>query len=345
MKTVDMHCDTISALRKRRKSGEETGLLKNDMHVDLWKLKEGDYLLQNFALFVNLEKEEDPLKAVLELADLYYEELERNKALAAPVFSYEDIGRNSREGRISTLLTVEEGGVCKGSLSVLRMLYRLGVRMLTLTWNYPNGLGYPNLKFSMEELRNPDFVPDFRNPNTEQGLTERGIGFVQEMERLGMIVDVSHLSDAGFYDVARVTRKPFAASHSNARAVCPNIRNMTDDMIRMLAERGGVMGLNFCPDFLTDVSYRKRPDGRCPDGEDMLEAVTAHAKHIVRTGGIGCLGLGSDFDGIEGNEGLPDASALPRLYEALLRAGFHESEADRIFGGNVLRLYRDTLSV
>ena len=124
--------------------------------------------------------------------------------------------------------------MCKENLAFLRDFYRLGVRMLTLTWNYKNGLGHPNKRkeFPLE-------------PDTVNGLTPLGIEFLQEMERLGIIVDVSHLSDAGFYDVVKYAKKPFVASHSNARSVCGNVRNLTDDMLKKIADCGGVTGINF----------------------------------------------------------------------------------------------------
>ena len=146
---------------------------------------------------------------------------------------------------MSALMTVEEGAVCQGEISRLRALYERGVRMLTLTWNFKNELGYPNVR--MPENSQPTFIPDLKTPNTKDGLTKTGIAFVEEMERLGMIIDTSHLSDAGFYDVLKYTKKPFVASHSNARTISASVRNLTDDMIRRLSERGGVTGLNFCP--------------------------------------------------------------------------------------------------
>ena len=137
------------------------------------------------------------------------------------VRSYRDIEDNWRKGRMSALLTIEEGGVCQGSLRFLRDFYRLGVRMMTLTWNFPNELGFPN-KRERREDGTTYLVPDQSN-----GLTGTGIEFVEEMERLGMIIDVSHLNDAGIWDVFRHTKKPFVASHSNARAVASHPRNMT----------------------------------------------------------------------------------------------------------------------
>lgn len=331
MKAVDMHCDTLSVLRRQQNEKPEVGLLQNEFHVDLRKLQEGGYLLQNFAMFVDLKKEEDPWKAIEQMSALFYRELEKSRERIAPVRNWSEIEKNRVDGKLSALLCVEEGGVCGGDVHKLKQLYEMGVRMLTLTWNYPNELGYPN--FIWEENGE---LPDFKKPNTEQGLTETGRIFVEEMERLGIIPDVSHLSDAGFYDVLETAKKPFVASHSNARTLCPWVRNLTDDMIRRLAERGGVIGLNFCPDFLTEGEPRKNNPGT-------IEAIVEHAKYITRIGGIECLGLGSDFDGIEGHAELPDASYLPRLKEAFHANGFAWSDIDKIMGSNVLRIYRDCL--
>ncbi len=173
-------------------------------------------------------------------------------------------------------------------------------------------------------------------PNLTGGLTEKGKELVAEMENLGIIPDVSHLSDAGFYNVLAVTKKPFVASHSDARAVCPNVRNMTDDMIAKLSERGGVMGLNFCADFLEEKPLGEENPGT-------IAAVVRHAKHIVNVGGIDVLGLGSDYDGIPTHRELPGAQSMGRLWDAFHDAGFSEGELDKIFYGNVLRVYKDTL--
>lgn len=339
MKVVDMHCDTISELLKKKRNGSDENLCRNSGHVDIAKLKSGNAYLQNFALFVNRGKIDDPLEEVLQMIDLYYEELSANRDDIAPVYSYDDIEKNRVAGKISALLTVEEGAVCKGSLSYLRILYKLGVRMMTLTWNYENEIGYPNVRSRtyeeyMETMQSE--IPFYKVADTEHGLTDKGIEIVREMERIGMIIDVSHLSDAGFYDVLRVTKKPFAASHSNARAICPWVRNLTDDMIRQLALRGGVIGLNFCPDFLMEVSEGESNTGT-------IAGIVEHAKYITNVGGIDCLGLGSDFDGIDGHGELPDYSFLPRLADALLRAGFSADDTEKIFHKNVLRFYKELL--
>lgn len=323
MRVIDMHCDTISRLLEKREE-----LLQNTGHLDLKRMKESGYLLQNFALFVELSKDRDPWEKLCALYELYEREMEKNQALIGKVLQYSDIERNEREGKLSALLTVEEGAVCKGEIEKLEELYAKGVRMLTLTWNFPNELGYPNFR---GELFEQGFEVMFHSPQTELGLTGRGREFVIRMEELGMIPDVSHLSDAGFYDVAAVTKRPFVASHSNARAVSPCVRNLTDEMIRLLAERGGCMGLNFCPDFLEEGS------------KGTVEAVVRHAKHIVKVGGIEVLGLGSDFDGIPGHEELPGAQSMDRLYDALKKQGFTESQLEKLFYRNVLRVYQDCL--
>lgn len=325
MKIADMHCDTISELFARMAEGRSDTLAKNELHIDIAKMKKGDYLLQNFAMFVNLKKREDALAYCLELIDLYYRQLELNGEYIAPVFRYEDIEENKRQGKMSALLTIEEGGVTRGNLAHLRNFYRLGVRMLTLTWNHVNGIGYPNVSPVNGE-------PDWHTPDTVNGLTELGVEFVREMEDIGMIIDVSHLSDAGFYQVLSSTKKPFVASHSNARSICPHVRNLTDDMIRKLALRGGIMGMNFYPAFLGE-----------DDSAETVSAVVRHILHIRNIGGYECIGLGSDFDGIPGHRELKDCSFLPLLEEELRLAGLASGEIEGIFYKNVLRLYRDVL--
>ncbi len=207
----------------------------------------------------------------------------------------------------------------------------MGVRMMTLTWNFPNELGYPN-RILTEDGRPPLCVAD-----TEHGLTEKGIDFVQEMERLGMIPDISHLNDAGIWDVFRYTKKPFVASHSNARALAGHPRNLTDEMIRTLAERGGVAGINFCASFLRDQEEGAEPiHSRCRD-------MVAHMKHMKQIGGIGCIGLGSDFDGIRSIVEMGDCSGIQMLANEMEREGFTVGEIEAVFHGNVLRLYRELL--
>lgn len=368
MKVVDMHCDTISELLHRKEQGKPASLRQNEGHIDLLRMRKGHYLLQNFALFVMLEKDGDPWERVCRLYQCYQEELEQNRDILAPVLQFSDIAKNEAAGKMSAMLTVEEGGVCKGEVEKLRELYRMGVRMITLTWNFENEIGCPNFQQdlkqqmrqamdawkdaakkaenrSVQEEREQEekrriaqeaFDAFYHTPDLTGGLSERGRELVAEMERLGIIPDVSHLSDKGFYDVLEVTEKPFVASHSNARAICPCVRNMTDDMIRRLSRRGGVMGLNFCADFLEE-----KPVGVNNPGT--IAAVVRHARHIASVGGIEVLGLGSDFDGIDTHKELPGAQSMERLWDALWKEGFSERELDKIFYQNVLRVYRDSL--
>ena len=330
MQIVDMHCDTISELLCAKREGKPHSLRENQLHADLLRMRESGYILQNFALFINLRKciNHHPWEELLEQYELYREELADNTDLVAPVTCFADLECHRRAGVISAMLTVEEGGVCGGDLHKLEELYALGVRMLTLSWNYSNELGHPNIQLDKE--------PDLYRPESVPGLTKRGFEFVECMEAFGMVIDVSHLSDAGFYDVASCSKKPFVASHSNARAVCACSRNLTDDMIRLLAQKGGCMGLNYCADFLVD------PKGRS-ETVDYWEAVASHAKHIVNVGGIEVLGLGSDFDGIPTNRDIRDVTCMERLWEAFGKAGFTQGEREKIFEKNVLRIYREIL--
>lgn len=330
MKVVDMHCDTISEIRYSIQDGNPQELKSNNLHIDIEKMKKGDYLLQNFAMFVNMKRPEDPLESCLHLIDIFYTEIEKNKKDIAVVRTYNDILENQRAGKLSALLAIEEGGVCKGDPAFLRDLYRLGVRMMTLTWNNENVLGYPNIVPATDDTVFPC------EPIVNKGLKDKGFEIIAEMERLGIIIDVSHLSDAGFYDVYDHTTRPFVASHSNARTLCRHCRNLTDDMITKLANRGGVMGLNYCGSFLEEAPT----EDEC---KSTVKQMAKHARYITNLGGMSCLGLGSDFDGITRNLEMDDCSKLPLLEDALRKEGFHESEIEAIFYGNVCNLYREML--
>lgn len=329
MKVADMHCDTIAELYYDHRDGGDASILENRLHIDLKRMKQGDYLLQNFALFTHLGREAKPFEHTMKLLDTFYTELEAHQDLIGIVRGWEDIEANRKAGRMSAMLTLEEGGVCQGELAYLRDFYRLGARMMTLTWNFENELAYPN-KIGAEHP--PKCVPD-----TVNGLKEKGIEFVREMERIGMIIDVSHLNDAGIWDVFKYTKKPFVASHSNARALASHPRNLTDEMIKALAERGGVAGINFCAAFL-----QNEVDGVEPDHSYCRDMV-AHMKHMRAIGGIGCIGLGTDFDGIGSIVEMKDCSGIQMLADEMSAQGFTDGEIEAVFCGNVLRLYKELL--
>lgn len=325
MKVIDMHCDTIYEINRMQKEGKKIGLRDNELNISLKKMQEGDYLLQNFAMFTPLKQVDDPVKHVQDLIDTFYQEIEKNSDLISVVYSYDDICQNMKQNKMSALLTLEEGAVVNNDLAYLRNYYRLGVRMIALNWNYVNGIGHPN--FDMN-----DDTHGFHCCDTQNGLTEFGIEYVKECEKLGMIIDVSHLSDAGFYDVLKYTNQPFVASHSNAREVCDHARNLSDDMIRELSKRRGVMGINFASDFLNEHDDMSR-----------ISSMVKHIQHIVKIGGINCVGLGTDFDGIPQNLELKDASYMPQLYHALEEAHFSKEDIEKIFYKNVLRVYQEVL--
>lgn len=325
MRILDMHCDTIERLYHENMTED---LCRNSLQLDLEKMEAGEYLLQNFAVFIDAGRTEDTFEEAQGMIDLYYREMEKNRDRISPVLCFRDIQTNCKQGKMSALLTIEGGEALKGRLEALEHFYERGVRLVTLTWNYENELGFPNL------VRAKDGTPllDHRN---KRGLKAFGIAAVQKMENLGMIIDVSHLSDGGFFDVARYTEKPFVASHSNAASLCPVSRNLTDEMIRILAERGGVMGLNFCAAFLQSADQR-RPESRI---EDMVRQI----RHITDVGGTDVCALGSDYDGIPCCDDMPDASCIQQLVEALMHSGFSQDEIEKICFRNALRLYREIL--
>ena len=373
MKYIDMHCDTISEIWYSHLRGENTSLRQNNLMIDLEKLQKGDCLCQNLALYVDLHRRADfienpsepgadpccnpystltpdkaapfaktpahanpeapeyldPWYTVSCLVKTFQEELAANSDLVAQARTGAEIRSNLKAGKLSALLSIEEGGCCMGSLDHLKTLYDAGARMMTLTWNYENELASPN-----HPCKERYFSFDPQRDQEDHGLKARGIEFVEAMGEMGMLVDVSHLSDAGFYDVCSILKGPFVASHSNARAICGCSRNLTDDMIRLLSEHGGVMGLNFCPEFL---------EPKDQDPRQTLDAIAAHARHIINVGGRECIGIGTDFDGIGGLLDYGSADRMGALAEGLSEKGFTQEEIEGIFYKNVLRVYDDVL--
>ncbi len=309
MKIIDMHCDTICELTDTKES-----LLSNSFQVDVNKLQTSNYQLQNFALFTDQGKYSCAEHRTLQMYVTYKEMLEQCKESIAPVYSYEDILKNEREGKISSLLTLEEGDVVFEDIHMLRFYYDLGVRMIALTWNYNNAIGFANT--------------DQRN----KGLMPFGFEYIQTMEELGMIIDVSHLNDAGFYDVYHHTTKPFVASHSNARTLCDVPRNLLDDMILKIAERRGVIGINFYGQFLKKGSKYST-----------IEDIVNHIVYMKELAGIDVIGLGTDFDGIDSICEIEHAGQMGKLQEALVKHGFTQEEIEKIFYKNVLRVYKEVL--
>lgn len=318
---ADMHCDTVSVLYNFGKP--EDSLRKNNFHIDLERLKKANYILQTFALYQDISKDGDPYEYARKLLKLYKEQIKKNSDLIIPVLYKEDIDKLKDGKKVGSLLTLEEGEACKGNIDKLHEFFNEGVRLITLTWNNPNTLGFPN----KIDVTTGTFIPDTKN-----GLTSFGIDFIHEMEKLGILIDVSHLSDKGFYDVYQNTKKPFIASHSNARALSPVPRNLTDDMIKKIGDRGGVIGLNFCGDFVNlDSGFASAQD------------LAKHARYLVNKGGIDSVGLGTDFDGIPNSLEIDNCTKMPLLFDTLKKEGFSEDEIEKISSQNVLRVYREIL--
>lgn len=324
-KFIDMHCDTISELYRRKIEGKPYSLYENDLDIDIKRLTAGGAYVQCFAMFTYLQKVESAYAHANALTDLYYEELEKNKEYIAPVLCSADIEKNEAAGKISALLTLEEGECCEGSAEKLKHFYDRGARMMNITWNFKNSLGYPNII----DVSNGSVSPD-----TENGLTEKGKEIVEYMNELGMVVDVSHSSDKSFYDVSDIVKGPFVASHSNCRQICGHTRNLTDDMIKVLADHGGVSGLNYCPVFIRDG----HPEVITAD--DFAD----HVLHFIKVGGEDVVGLGSDYDGISSRRlQIKDPSYAPLLWETLVKRGLTEEQADKVFYKNVKRVFKEII--
>ncbi len=315
---IDTHNDV--PLRVIR--GFDIGPRAKDGHTDLPRLREGGVDAVFFSAYVSpgyVPKGQSARRA-LEMLDAV-----RNGIIAryprdfAPALTAADIESAHRQGKIAALIGVEGGHAIENSLGVLRMFCALGARYMTLTHANTN-----DWADSSGDANNPE-VPH------HNGLTDFGRQVIAEMNRLGMIVDVSHVSDKTLLDVLEASRAPVFASHSSCRALCNDPRNLTDEMIRALASKGGLIQINFNPGFLTK---RQTPPASLAD-------VVAHIDHAVKVGGIDAVGIGSDFDGIDqAPVGLEDVSKFPHLTRALLEKGYSAADIRKIYGGNLLRMMR-----
>lgn len=316
MNLIDLHCDTVWRLME---NGTKASLLKNSFSIDVAGLKKAGSMAQFFACFVYMQQfqGEDRYTQGYEYAKKMLarlkQEVKRENALEF-AGNAEDILRNMQQNKISVIPTIEEGGILEGKMERLEELYREGIRLVTILWNEENCIGYPN-------SREQDVM--------QKGLKPFGFEVVERMNELGILIDVSHLSDGGFYDVLKTSKAPVLASHSNARSVCAHPRNLTDEMIRMLGETGGVVGLNFYPYFLND------------SGKAGVEDMIRHVRHITNAGGVEVAAIGTDFDGFdEGELEIQNIGEMEKLYTGLKKAGFKESELEAIWHKNAWRLIK-----
>ena len=307
---IDLHCDTIMQLLDHPDSGD---LYRNTWKIDIEKLQKAHSKVQDFALFINLGETNDPYGRYEEMRNLCTTQIHLYGEHIQHVLSYQDVESVYESGKIGALMSIEEGGVLGGDLDKLKQAYQDGVRLITLTWNYPNGLGEPHCGEQHKKL------------------TPKGIEFVEAMQDLGIIVDCSHLNDTGTEQLGDILDVPFVASHSNAREVTAHTRNLPDNLIKLIANKGGVIGLNFAQSFL----------GTSPVSR--IEDIVKHGLYLINKGGEDVVALGTDFDGIKPNTEIKDASEMYRLYDAFNEAGLSVEQCEKLFWKNADRLLKEIL--
>ena len=347
---IDTHIDT--AQRVLIEGVDLTQRLKNGM-VDIPRLHEGGMNAPFFSLWVpTFYKGSEAVRRTLDLRDAMQTLLDKHPEQIELATSAADIERITKTGRIAAVLSLEGGHQIADDLAVLRMYQRMGIRAMTLT-----------------HFRNNNWADSSTDKPQHNGLTDFGRQVVREMNRIGMIVDISHVSDKTFYDAVAVSTKPVLATHSSCRALNDMPRNMTDDMLRAVARNGGVVSINFYPGFISpkDAQAARQYIGKQASQEPDLtgaalddfarkghfeefklkpalatiDDAVAHIDHAVKVAGIDHVGIGSDFDGIEKvPHGLEDISKMPKLAAALKQKGYSDGDIQKIWSGNVLRVIR-----
>ena len=318
-----------------------------DGHTDIPRLRQGGVKAQFWSVYVP-GNQANPARAVTDQIDLVHRMIERYPDVFELALSADDVERIAAKGKIASLIGIEGGVAIENDLAQLRSFARLGTRYMTLTHN--------------ETL---DWADAATDAPKHDGLTPFGERVVKEMNRLGMLVDISHVSPATMADAIRVSKAPIIASHSNAFAIAPHARNVPDDILDGVKKNGGVVMINFSSGFVSPASARaimaarKEIREKNPDGASFAKAmkvwydthndlprgtisdVADHIDHIKTRIGIDHIGLGADYDGVTSLPvGLEDVSTYPRLTEELLRRGYSESDVHKILGGNVLRAFR-----
>lgn len=307
---VDMHADTLTVA-----SDSGFGLEENDGQVSFQKLKKSNCAAQCFAIFTdggdaafNFEK----------YLDFYRLNMSKLRHIAAPIDNFADILRCKNEGKVGCILTVENLGFIGSDLKRIDLLKEAGVKMASLVWNNKNQFASPNLVFE-------NGFPQFEK-RVEEGLSALGREAVERLDKNKMIIDISHLSDGGAYGILKNRKIPVVASHSNAQSVLNVSRNLSDELIKKIAGCGGVIGINFCKDFL---------------GEPAFEYALKHIRHIITVGGEEVIALGSDFDGIPVNPDIPDCTRVPALLEYLLKNGLPHETVEKLAHKNFFRVFKE----
>lgn len=310
MLIADAHCDTALSVQE---SGAD--FYENDFQLNLKKLCDTRDRLQFFAAFAYpVQFRNNELTKVLSIIDQVYAAEEKYPDKIKVCLASGDIDKAVLDGKVAALLSIEGGECLNGELSVLRQLYRLGVRSMLLAWNHRN------------------LLADGAEETHGGGLSEFGRQVVSEMERLGMLVDVSHLCEASFNDIMSLVTKPVIASHSNARAICDHQRNLRDPQLLAIKNNGGVIGINFYTHFLNNSPKATMDD------------VIKHIEYICSVVGEDHIGIGTDYDGIESApDGLDSTHLLPALFERLARLNYSQSFIEKFAGMNLMRVLRQVL--
>lgn len=303
----DAHCDTIlSVIEGERSLGE-----KSDRgHIDIPRLRSGGVNAQVFAVFVRPEWYYDAVHMTMKGISILKSQMEQNGSEVDIAYSAADVEKAAKDGKIAALISIEGGEALQGDIHMLRIYRELGVSSIVLTWNRRNAIA--------------DGAQDLRSGG---GLSDFGVEVVKEMERLGMLVDIAHISPKGFWDVLDVARKPLIVSHSMPRKFMDIPRNLDDEQIKAVAERNGVIGATF---------YFSSYGGRQGSIENILDVID----YFVDVAGIDHVGIGSDFDGYDGNvEGLESCEKMINLTRGLVFRGYSDEDIKKILGGNFLRVY------
>ena len=331
MFVLDSHCDTPSQILSLRDLSLDNELA----HVDYPKLKKGNVDGAFFALYIPASMDTDDAKDyLLRLMGGVKRTLAENPDKAALTVSMSQALENKKKGLFSLFLGLENGsplGDSEDAFENLQKLYNAGVRYITLCHSTSNQ------------------ICDSCASTTPKwnGLSPFGKRLVAEMNRIGMLVDVSHISDSAFYDVLACSTKPVVATHSSCRALAAHPRNMTDDMIRELAARGGVIQINFYPVFLdSEFAARFSSSGDLDLKRPSYKLIADHIDHVVSLVGVDYVGIGSDYDGIEITpDGMEDISMMPKLFDELRSRGYSEEDLEKIAGGNFFRVMEQVAQV
>ncbi|MCK5854727.1 MAG: dipeptidase [Sulfurovaceae bacterium] len=316
MKFIDLHCDTASLLLECGQS-----LKQNSLKIDISRLQQGEAMAEFFAMYIDSAKVESSYAYCVKMLNNFKNELDLNRESIYLCRNHNDLIIAQRENKIGAFLTIEEGEAIEGSLDKLRYFKEQGVSLITLTWNHENALGYSNF-----EWRDQD-----------KGLKIKGFEVLEEMNHLGMLIDVSHLSDAGFQDVITHSISPIITTHSNSRTMTNNPRNLSDEMLKQLADKGGITGINFFNNFLVEGELKEKLE------TSTIKDMVRHIKHIRDVAGVEVIGLGSDFDGIPNPVEIEDISQMSKLSDALFSNDFSSDEVEKIFYKNSLRIIKDVL--